>query len=423
MKKITSKIFSLIFSSTAKNTGIIFIGNAISSVLGIIFAIIAAFYLSPESWGVVASVRNLIIILIAVADLGLGAALFQYASKVWKENPKIAIEAYKKIFTLRIISCLLFCIVFLGFSGVLSKWAFGFVDNTLVYLSVLGFGGVLLLDFQVFAAQAKKSWKMASILIALTNIFRVILLLILVFLSRVNQYNVIFVFSISGLIAFILGLISLPYLPSLKFNINKVLQEFGHFSFWMSINKIVSTASSRIDVLFVLQILGAYKAGVYGIASTLAVGVPIIIGSFATILAAKFSAIEDLKELKNYFYKSIGLSVFISILLLVGVFVSPFVISFFGDKYKEATSILQWLFIGLIPFAFATPSVNILIYHFKKPSIIACLSILQLFIIVGINYFYLPTLDIFAPVWALGISNLTTMVITYIFAIKYLYEK
>lgn len=423
MKNLINKGSALLFSPTAKNTGIIFVGNAVSSLLGILFAVIAAYYLAPESWGIVAGVRNLIIILIAICDLGLGAALFQYASGKWREEPKRAEDAYKNIFAVRLVSCLLFCLGLFAFSGLVSQLSFGFIDHTLVYLAILGFAGVLLLDFQVFAVQSKENWLSVSILLALTNIFRVGILLWLVWAVKVNQFNVLFAFSISGVLAFLVSLINLPHIPSFRVNFRQIFAQFGSFSLWMSSNKIISTIAARIDVLLVLQMLGAYKAGVYGIASTLAVGVPLIIGSFATILAVKFASITDPKSLKDFFYKSIGLSILISGLLPVGVLISPFVISFFGEKYAEASPVLQWLFVALIPFTLSTPAVNILIYHFKKPQIIAYLSVFQLLIIVGINYYYLPTLNIYAPVLAIGLSNLSTMITTYTLAFKYLQDK
>ena len=191
----------------------------------------------------------------------------------------------------------------------------------------------------------------------------------------------------------------------------------------MSLNKIVSTTATRLDVLLVLQVLGAYKAGIYGLSSTLAVGVPLIIGSFATVLASKFSSITNKKILVKFFYKSIGLSVVFSSFLIIGVIVAPFVMRFFGEKYIDSIPILQWLLIGFIPFALSTPAVNILIYHFKKPHIISYLSIFQLLIIISINYYFLPIFGIYAPVLALSLANLLTFVITYIYSFKYLSEK
>lgn len=420
MKKLITRGSQLLLSPTAKNAGIIFAGNAVSSVLGITFAVIAAYFLTPAAWGIVASVRNLINILIAIADLGLGAALFQFSSGKWKDEPQKALSAYKDIFALRIISCFLFCLALFAFSGIISQISFGFVDHTLIYLAIVGFAGVLFLDFQVFAVQSKKNWVSASILIALTNVFRVGILLWLVWAVKVNQFNVLLAFSISGIFAFLVGFLSLPYAPSFKINLSQVFRQFGNFSLWMSGNKIVSTVAARIDVLLVLQTLGAHKAGIYGIASTFAVGVPLIIGSFATILASKFASITDKGSLRDFFYKSIGLSVLVSLFLLLGVLVSPLVISLFGEKYLEAGPILQLLFIGMIPFSLSAPSVNILIYHFKKPQIIAWLSVLQLFIILGVNFYFLPVLDVYAPVLALSLSNLVTMIISYIYVFKYL---
>lgn len=414
----------LILSKTAKDSSVVFLGNAVSSIFGIIFTVLAARFLGPAGWGIVAGVGNLIPIIVAFADFGLGATVFQYTAGKWgtKEEDK-ARRVYGTALAIRIITTAVVSIFLVLFASWFTKFIFGSQDQMLIFLTALGFLGVALLDFQIFSIESRQNWTVAAVFISLTNVFRVGLLLFLIWVGQANILNILVSFSVSALLVFLLSTIFLFNTPGLYSGWQEFIKKFSSFSLWMGGNKIVSVLGSRVDILIIIQLLGAYEAGIYGAANRLAMGVPLILGSFATVLAARFASSKEKHEVVNFFKKSIGLSFFIVVGLVVGVFLTPFIISLFGPEYVRSKEVLQWLFVAMVPFALSVPSVNILIYYFKKPSIITYLSFFQLVIMISISYLYIPSLGIFAPVLALGLSNTLVLIVTYAFSLKYLSKK
>lgn len=424
MVKLVSQSRELIFSKTTKDSFVVFLGNAVSSVLGIIFTILAARFLGPAGWGVVAGVGNLIPIIVALADLGLGAAVFQYTAGKWgtKEEDK-ARRVYGTALAIRAVTVTAVSIFIILFSSWLAKFLFNSQDPALIFLTVLGFLGVALLDFQIFSIEAKQKWVLAAVFISLTNVFRVGFLLFLIWVGQANILSVLVSFSGSSLIVFLASTLFIFNVPKLHAGWQEFLKKSSSFSAWMGGNKIVSVLASRIDILILIQLAGAHEAGIYGAANRLAMGVPLVLGSFATVLAARFASLKDKSETIVFFKKAFGLSFIIVIGLIAGIIITPLIITLLGPEYVRSKEVLQWLFAAMIPFALSVPSVNLLIYHFKKPRMITLLSILQLLITVFFIYLYIPILGIFAAVWALGLSNILTLLVTYYLSFKYLSRK
>ncbi|MBI4033297.1 MAG: oligosaccharide flippase family protein [Candidatus Blackburnbacteria bacterium] len=415
------QVKELIVSKTAKDSATIFIGNVLSSVLGIVFTILAARFLGPENWGLVAAVGSLIIILVAVGDFGLGAGIFRFASGLWNTGKISQAERiYRTVFSMRLVTAIVIAVLLILLAPWISQTFLRSSDSTLVFLAAVGVFGTLLLDFQIVSMQARQSWKIAAIFLALTNLLRVLLTLFLVSIDAVNLYSILTVFSGSLLIIWAISYFWRPSLPQLGEGWRKTIREVAPFSGWMAGNKIVSSINSRVDVLLLVTLTGAYDAGIYAAANRLVLGVPLILGSFATVLAPRFASIDGRQELLDFFKKAIGLSVLIAILLAIGVLIAPLVISLFGESYRDSGSVLQWLLIGFIPFVLSTPSVNVLIYHFQKPQVITLLSLFQLPLILVLNFYGIPRFGVFGPVITLGIVNLLTFFVTAFFAWQYL---
>lgn len=421
---ILTQICSLVISKTTKGALMIFSGNALSSVLGIIFTILAARLLGPAGWGIVAGVGNLIPIIVAFTDFGLGAAVFQYTAGKWgtKDEDK-ARSVYGTALAIRVVTVTVVSIFLILFSSWFARFIFGSQDQMLIFLTALGFLGVALLDFQIFSIESRQNWTLAAVFISLTNLFRVGLLLFLIWVGQANVFSVLVSFSGSSLIAFLASTLFLFNVPRLHAGWQEFLKKSSSFSAWMGGNKIVSVLASRIDILILIQLAGTHEAGIYGAANRLAMGVPLVLGSFATVLAARFASLKDKSETIGFFKKAFGLSFSIAVGLVVGILFTPFIISLFGPEYVRSKEVLQWLFMAMIPFALSVPSVNLLVYHFKKPRIITLLSIIQLLITVFFLYLYVPLLGVFAAVWALGLSNILTLFVTYYLSFKYLSQK
>ncbi len=410
----------LILSQTAKDSSVIFLGNGISVVLGIIITILAARHLGPENWGVAAAVLSFIIMLSAIADFGFGSGLFRFVSKYLHQGRKDrANDILQTIFSIRLISAVLIAAILIVFANFISATFFKTNDSYLIIIGGVGLLGLLLLDFQIASFQAKQSFRLAAIFISLTNIVRLGLLLGLIYLSSLTLFNLLLIYFASSLIVFLFSWILSPIVLKISKDWKEDVKEIFLFSGWMGLNRVMGVVGSRVDVLLLLQLGTPVEAGIFAAAKQLSSGVPLIFGSFATVLAPRFASYEG-NNLRHFYKKSLLLSIMLAGGLLVGVFLCGPIISLFGDKYTASVLVLQLLLIGLIPFALSTPSVNYLIYSAHKPRIIGLMTLFQLpFIILG-NLYFIPKLGVLSPVIIAGLVNLSTLLVTYYLCLRIL---
>lgn len=390
-----------------------FFGNITSFFFGIVFAVWAARILEPSGWGVVSGAIGLVAIFGSFGDLGLTSSLFAFVSGKWaKGEKKEANKVQNFIFSLRVVSSTILCLILVIFSKQILS-LLGSQNILIIFASSLGLFGGLLIDFQVSVFQAKSRWYLASFASALTNFFRLTFLVILFFLARVSLENVIFIFFLSSFVSFLLTLFWEK--PSLVLSgWKKYFGKVSKFSLWMGVNRIAGASSSRIDSILLLQFSSAFNAGIVGAARQLANAVLILLSSFATVIAPRFSSYQGI-NLKKYFKKTILFSILLSLGVCLGIFLVEPITLLFGPKYSQTAGVLSYLLVGLIPFALSAPAVNALIYSFKKPMVIGILSVIQFPLIFLGNWYLIPILGIYAPVLVIGLWNLSTLLVASIF--------
>ncbi len=412
MGDVFGQIREIIGAKLTKDTTVVLFGNLISSTLAVVFTILAARFLGPENWGIIAAIGSLITILVAVSDLGLSSALFRFVSKKWVQGERQeALNVTRTVWTLRFISVLFFTSILLFFSDRLTQVLLKTENPIFIILIALGLVGALFIDFQIAESEARQEWRKAAVFISLTNILRVAALFI-IGLGNINLINVAFAFTSAPVAAYIISLfwqhIPVGFAP----NWQKIVKEVIPFSGFMGANKIVSSFNSRVDVLILIQLAGAYEAGIYGAANRLAIGVPLILASFATVLAPRFSSLTA-RELPQFFKRSLGLSTIITVGLIIGIFIAPFIVSLFGPAYSQSGLVLQLLFLSFVPASISVPAVNFVIYGMRKPQIITYISLVQLPLIVLLNFWLIPQLGVIAPAIALTFANTLTAVVCF----------
>lgn len=417
------KIFSLFSTATAKHTSVLFTGNIAAALLAIVFTFLAARGLGPENWGIVVAVISVVTIGEAVGDLGLAASLYRfYAQSLSEGKAKDARELVNTAFWLRVASAgVVFLALWLSapFTSVI---VFKIPSQFLMFIAGLGIFSYLLLDFQVAALQARGRWGISAAFIAFVNLLRMGVVYVLFLTNNLNVHSVLWAYSTTPLITILFTFFYQPLSLTWSKSWGKIAKEVFSFSGWLGLNRAAGATASRIDVILLLDLLGPYQTGIFGAAKQLAIGVPILIGSLASVLAPKFATINT-SSIANYFKKTVWLSVILSGGLVLGIFISPFVVNLFGEKYSVSLPILRWLLAGYIPFVLATPAVNLLIYAFHKPKIIGVLSLLQVPLVWGLNTYLIPQFGIWGAVGVHIIWNLSTLIVAYTFVAYYLKYK
>lgn len=414
----------LIMSKTAKDTVVVMLGNASAAALAVLFTIFAARALGPEGWGIVAAVISFVTIVEAFGDFGLGSSLFRFISKEWSEgNREKTKNILNAVFLLRSLTALVLALVLILVSKPLTQAIFHSNDTMLVVLGALAVSAYLFLDFQIATFLSKQQWKTAAVFLTLGNVIRFLWVWWLT-ISGATVFNVLLAFSLSPVIAFFISTLFQPVsIGWHKTDRNhkdweRLFKKVIPFSGWLGVNRIASATMARMDAIILLSVLGSHDAGIYGAARQLSIGVPIILGSIASVLAPRFATLTG-EALNAYFKKSIMLASLLSFGVLLGIFISPWIITFFGPKYKESLPVLQWLLVGFIPFVFATPAVNALIYSYKKPNIVALIALIQLPFVLGAYFYFTPYFGILGPAYINLAWHLTTMILSFVFVFRY----
>ncbi|MEK7521771.1 MAG: oligosaccharide flippase family protein, partial [Patescibacteria group bacterium] len=409
----------LIFSKTAKDTAVIMVGNSIAAILAVLFTIFAARSLGPDGWGIVTGVISFVTIVEAFGDFGLGSSLFRFISKEWSEgNREKAKRILDSVFLLRTLTAVVTGIILIFLSKLIAEFIFHTNDTSIVLFATLAVCAYLFIDFQIATFLAKQRWKTAALFLTLGNGIRFVWVWIL---SQGNPtvMGILFAFSASPLLAFLISLAFQPVSIGWHKKETDFFKTIIPFSGWVGINRIASATIARMDAIIMLSILGSHDTGIYGAARQLSIGIPIVLGSVASVLAPRFATLTG-SALTSYFKKSLLLSTLLSLGVLAGIYLAPWIINFFGPKYKESLPVLQWLLAGFIPFVFATPAVNALIYSYKKPRIIALIASVQLPIIIVAYYLLTPRVGILGPAYIHVAWHLTTMILSFVFVAKYL---
>lgn len=417
MDKKTAELKSLLLSQTAKDTSVLFLGNAISSVLAIMFTVIAARALGPENWGITAGIISFIVIMESVGDFGLGASLFRFASnRLADRKSKNADKLVDYIFSVRLITTFIIFVVLLSGSPFVSKIVFTIDSPTLWIISAVAISTYHLYEFQVYREQTKKDFKKAATTLVLSNLLRLVVTLVFYYFKALTLTNLLLIYALSPLLVFFYRFFVNPLSFFIPRSLDSRLKSFVPFSGAMGINRILGVISGRVDVIIVLHLLTNYETGIYAAAKQLALGVPLIIGSFATVLAPRFATLEK-QKLIPYFIKTIQLSLFFVAGLVFGIIVSPLVMNLFGPQYQESTRFLQLLLATYIPFILSTPAVNLIIYSMGKPELIVFVSLIQLLIIVLVNSLLVTSLGLLVTAVAMGISNSVQLLAAYSYVI------
>jgi len=381
------KFRGLLFSTTIKDAGVVLAGNVASASLAIVFSVFVARMIGPSDWGLVASVASMIGILVAFGELGLDAGLLRFVPGLWKSRKYAeARRVFEVVFTLRVLSALIIGIVLILFSHVLSGWIFNSADQRMVLFASVGFIAALMVDFQIVAMQSKLKWFNSAILLSLTNLMRVFLVVLMVLVGvEINLTTALSAFVGGSAVSWFLSLYWQRVVPRLEGDWRSVVAKLVPFSGWMGLNKIASSVNSRVDVIMLVALSGSFDAGIYAAASRLAMGVPLIVSSFATVLAPRFSTFSSKTDIEKYFKKSLGLSILMMIGLAVGIGIAPVVVLLFGQEYAESVIVFRFLLISFIPFILSVPAVNALIYAFKKPRILSVTSVALLPFVILFN--------------------------------------
>lgn len=420
MRQYLDRGKKVLFSATAKDTYVLFVGNMISAVLGFLFVFLVAKFISRDDFGVFSAALNLVVILTSISDLGITSGLINFIAKADSEKDEATSLKYQKAGLLIKISVVLtLSLIVILFAPFISKTLLASSDPMIaIWVAIISFALFVPMYFP-YVLQAKKKFMESMVIDNIYYLFRLVGLAPFILLGGLTLNGA---FS-TALFGFVVSLILSFVFLKFEFIKSKPSKEtylsLIKFSGWVGLNRIISAISGRLDLSMLAVLSTAYVTAGYSMASRIASIAIIFTSSYSAVLAPRFSSIGDKEKEKKYLMKATLGAIPIALITLISfVVIGPFINYFFPD-YVDVIIVYKYLIIALIPFIFTAPSVTAIIYAMNKPKYIGLYSFIQIAIVFGFNYLFIPLYGYMGPVYTLAISNTILAIYTWIIVIRY----
>lgn len=421
IRKFFITLTPVLSSRTAKNTAFIFTGNSLGLIFAFVFTYILVRILSLEDVGYFSTVFAFLLLSTDIADIGIGTSLSRFLPPL-KSEPSMQTGFLKTAFLLQIGIALTFaCLVYL-----LSGFLAGTILHSRTYdylFRIVSFGifGSIISNFFYQALAAKENFVWASVSSLGTGLIRVVMAGLLMFLGTVSLSGMVWIQSLGYIVIGLIFLFVINPAFLLSRSLRKDLFSLISFAKYVGIAKMLTALSSRLDILMFMALTNnAYDAGVYGIASRMAVMYPLFSGSFSTVLAPRLSSSKSKKEVASYLKKAIlvTLALIATIIILI-IFAYPFLSLLFQDKGRAAAPIYRIYLVAMIFFVGSIPSVALVTYYLKKPWILSVNSIIQLVTVFFGNLIMIPAFGIYGTVYSLILAYSITLFLTSYLSYRY----
>jgi len=425
LRKYYDKARSLVLSSTAKDTYILFSGNIFSAFLGFVYTLIVARSLSVSDFGIFSAAVNLVVILSSITDLGFSTGAVNFVAENEAKGDKESVNKYIKASTvLRLEATLLASLLVIFFARYVAN-TFLITDkvSVAVLTSLVSLSLALPMIFP-FILQAKKRFVSSIISDNSLYLTRLIFTFGFMFLAKVTIENSLFSFIIGGVVGTIVSvfLIRPDFLKSKPEK--EIYTKIIKFSGWIGVNRIISSISGRLDIQMLAILAGSTATGLYSIPSRLAGFVVVLTSSLSGVLAPRLAGFGNKEEEKKYIIKAtLALLPIVAGLIFWIIIAEPFILILFGENYFDSIPVFRALIAAMIPFIFTAPSVSAIIYAMKKNVYIGLYSFFQIAAIFLLNLFFIPKYGPLGPTLTFGITNTILAIYTWVIVIRYYWGK
>jgi len=415
----------MLFSATAKDTFILFVGNLGSAFWGFLFTLFAARSMSIAEFGIFSAVLNFVVIISSIADIGISTGSINFVSThTARGEHEKANEYIKASFLIRLFIVLFISTLVAIFAPFVSKTFLATNDSKMAI-----WGAVLPIfifpdAFFPFILQAKKKFLHSTIIDNVFYLVRFLFALAFYFVGGLTMDKAFWAFGAGFIIEIILIAVFVKgdFLHSKpgKDEYKNLLKYSG----WLGVSKIVSSIAGKLDIQMLANLAGAVATGLYSIPSRLASFIGILSGSFSSVLAPRLAGFGDKEKEKKYILKSLAAVFPIAAGVVLWIIIAkPFILILFGDKYIDSVPIFQALAAAQIPVIFTIPASSTITYAMKKTVYFGVYSFFQLAMTFALNIILIPKYGVFAPAIVMAIGGVISVIFTWTIVIRHYWVK
>lgn len=416
-----NKIREILFSATARDTLILFVGNGFSAFWGFLFIWLVSSALTKPDFGVFSATLNLVIILTSLADIGISSGSVNFIAAHSAKGEEEKVKKYiMASFVIRFTIVVLISAVVLTMPKYIAVHLLATNDSSMGVWAALIPIFLFPTMFFPFILQAKGKFLQSTVYDNLFYVARLVFASVYFLVGALTIKEAYWAFAAGFLVNIIMTLVYVKtdfiFSKPTKIEYTNLLK----FSGWIGVNRIVSSISGKLDVQMLAAMAGALTTAVYSIPSRLASFIIVLAGSYSAVLAPRMAGFNDKEKEKRYIIKSTLalLPICFGIFLWI-IFAHPFIYLLWKDKYIESVPIFQALAASQIPFLFTVPPVTAIIYAMKKTVYIGTLSFVQIAAIFLLNFYFIPRFGAFGPTLTFGITNTLLAIYVWIIVIKH----
>lgn len=413
MRTLIKKIWS---SEGIRSTGLVAIGNIISSGLGAIAMIMVFRLLSPTDFGIFSAIFAAMMVVVKIADFGTNIALQRILAQ-----PSSHLSSSKKSSDWGLI------LIFKLLVGVLSILVAIFASDYLapilhlnpIYLrlGLISVMGMIIYDHALITAQATHHFTLSVLANAAQSVIKILGIIALGYYTRVSAATLIILYGLAPFLGGLLVPLMLK-LPLGKIDLADSRSRIIAITKWTSIAIISAAIADNLDVLMIQSMLDSSSTGLYSSAARIAGFVSLVGYAIGTVLNVRVAKYKTREHLERYLKKAnlLAIASFSAMLLAIPL-ARLLIVLTAGLDYLAATQALQLLLVstGLV---LATSPYVALFYTLDRPQYFAISGVMIAVLLILGNWLLLPAYGIIGAGYAKLFTRLVVFVFTYLYAKK-----
>lgn len=332
------------------------------------------------------------------SDLGINQGMIKYYSTYKGENLDKANSFLSFGFKFKLVSALIFSLIYLLLSYPTAIYAYKQTTHILPLLvAACGTFGGSMLDYIQALFQSKQDYKKLAVIKITEGFAKLGGLLLLVLLKEYTIAKVYWIYTIVPLLVFFMGYrMSLPL--HCKYDVKEVFKELFGFSKWVFLASITTMIMVRIDILMLSLLnpkdlvgLGIYSAGI-----KLCVPLQVAAASMNTVFFPKAMEIKKRSEIKSFIISTLKITFPLSIAFVIFSILVEYLIPHIFPNYIDSIPIFNILVIAFLFNLLGNP-ITVILFAINKQKVALKINLIQLFVNIVANlilFYYLNSIGI-----------------------------
>ncbi len=406
-------------TQTIKDTAVVTGGMVLSTLLSAASIFLLARFLGPSQFGLYVTALAVSVIVIDSLELAISNAIVKFSSSQGPDSAGFIHYGFKLKLRLGFLAGAIF--------AALSYWAADWIHPQLKWplvVSSLFIPAVFWARFPRSLLRSKKRFLADSILENITSFGRLAAVCLFYWLGKLTVIAALFSYLSGALAAAVVGTFLVDW-SFLRVKIKEQIKgRFFKFQKWLTLGFIVAAIHSRIDSVLLLKLAGPDTTGIYQAAYRFFMPLTQLASVLSLVFAPRFASFPDLDTSRVYLGKAARLTFVVGATVLLLIPLAPWLVEFiFGRDYLGAILPARILSFGFFAFIAGAPWVAFLLYYAARAKIFFYINLLQLILIVGLNWLLTPRLQAIGAALAASLTLVITNVLIAAICYSLLYAK